>query len=118
MFRSKLIVPALVVACLLGSQAVVPSVASASVLRAADHSVLPMFGNKVVKLSLANNTSNALDVKVGETPMTIAPGATVQVSAPAGTKIVVATATSSHAAGDVLAEVSSELSGATIRINN
>jgi hypothetical protein len=117
MFRSKLIVPALSVVCLLASQAVVPTLASASALRRADHSTQPLFGNKVVKLSLSNNTGSSLDVKVGETPMTIAAGATVKISAVTGTKIVVATAVKDRAAGEVLAEVTSNLSGATIHIN-
>jgi hypothetical protein len=116
MFRSKLIVPALSVACLLASQAVVPTLVLASPLRA-NLSVQPMFRTKMINLNLANNTSSPLDIKVGDTPMTIAPGKTMPVSAPAGTKITVATAITSHAVGAVLAEMSSELSGVTIRVN-
>ncbi len=116
MFRSKLIVPALSVACLFASQAVVPTLAMASPLRT-NISVQPMFGNKMVNLNLANNTTSSLDIKVGETPMTIEAGKTVQIKAAAGTKITVATASATRAAGSVLAEVTSELGGATIRIN-
>jgi hypothetical protein len=116
MFRSKLIVPVFSVACLLASQAVVPTLVMASPLHA-NISVQPMFGNKMVNLNLANNTSSPLDIKVGETPMTVEAGKTVQIKAPAGTKIVVATTSGNRAAGSVLAEVTSELGGATIRIN-
>ena len=117
MFRSKFIVPALSAVCLLASQAVVPTPVFASVLRA-DHPVMPMFrGNKMVNLNLANKTTTPLDVKVGETPMTIEPGKTVKISAEAGSKITVVTASATHAAGSVLAEISKDLSGATISIN-
>ena len=42
---------------------------------------MPMFHNKMVNLNLANNTGASLDVKVGETPMTIENGKTVKISA-------------------------------------
>jgi hypothetical protein len=121
MFRSKLIVPALAVACLLGSQAVIPSMALASgpvrAIVATAPSATTSAKTKMVHLNLANKSSSPLDVTVGETPVTVAAGETVKLSAPAGAKIVVATATATHAAGDLLAQVSSDLSGATININ-
>lgn len=116
MFRSKLIVPALSVACLFASQAVLPTVAMASPVKTVP-SLHATFGKHMVNLNLANSTSAPLDVKVGETPMTIAPGKTVKISAAPGTKITLATASGTREAGVVLAEVSGELSGATIRIN-
>jgi hypothetical protein len=123
MFRSKLIVPALAVVCLLGSQVVVPSMALASGPVRAIVATAPTTGTtataktKMVHLSLANKSSSPLDVTVGETPVTVAAGETVKVSAPAGAKIVVTTATATHAAGETLAQVSPDLSGATININ-
>ena len=116
MFRSKLIVPALSVACLFAAQAVVPAVAMASPLHA-NVSVQPMFGTKMVNLNLTNNTTTTLEVKVGETPMTIAAGQTVKVSAAAGTKIIYVNTSATHTAGTVLAQLSGEMSGATIRVN-
>jgi hypothetical protein len=116
MFRSKLIVPALSVVCLFASQAVVPTMAMASPLKAVP-SIHATFGKHMVSLNLANSTSAPLDVKVGDTPMTIEAGKTVKISAAPGTKITLSTASSTHEAGAVLAEVSGELSGATIRIN-
>jgi hypothetical protein len=56
-------------------------------------------------------------VLVGETPVTLAVGEMVKISAPAGAKITVATASTNHAAGSVLAQISKDLSGATIRVN-
>jgi hypothetical protein len=116
MFRSKLIVPALSVVCLLASQAVVPTLAVASPLRT-NISMQPFFGAKMVKLSLTNNTSNPVDIKVGDSPMTIAPGKTQLVTAPAGTMITFVSAVSNHAAGAVLTQLSTDMSGATIHIN-
>jgi hypothetical protein len=116
MFRSKFIVPALSVACLLASQAVVPTLAMASSPLRAIVAQSPA-GGHLVHVNLANNTGSPLDVKIGETPATIAAGETVNVSAPAGTKITVVAGSPTRAAGSVLAEVSKELSGATIRIN-
>jgi hypothetical protein len=123
MFRSKLIVPALSVACLLASQAVVPSMALAAAPVRSIIATAPTTGTtstakvKMVHLSLANNTSSPIEVTVGDTPATVAAGETVKLSAPAGAKIVVATATATHPAGSVLAEVTPALSDATIRIN-
>jgi hypothetical protein len=116
MFRSKLIVPALSIACLFAAQAVVPTLAMASPLRT-NLSIQPSLNTHMVNLNVANSTNAALDIKVGETAMTIAPGKTVKVSAAPGTKITVVTASGTHEAGSLLAEVSSSLSGATIRIN-
>ena len=116
MFRSKLIIPALSVACLVASQAVLPTVAMASPLKAVP-SIHATIGKHMVNLNLANSTSASIDVKVGDTPMTIEAGKTVKISAAPGTKITLATASGTREAGAVLAQVSGELSGATIRIN-
>jgi hypothetical protein len=116
MFRSKLIIPALSVACLVASQAVVPTMAIASPLHTVP-SLHATYGKHMVNLNLANSTSAPLDVKVGDTPMTIEAGKTVKISAAPGTKITLATASGTREAGVVLAEVSGDLSGATIRIN-
>ena len=112
MFRSKLIVPAVLSACFLG---LVPTSLYASPLHLAPtHAFL---GSKLVKLSVCNSSAQALQLKIGETAMTIAPGATVPVSAEVGAKIVNVEATSTHAAGEVITEVSKTLSGAILRIS-
>jgi hypothetical protein len=119
MFRSKFVVPALSVVCLLASQAVIPAVASASTLRVRPNtSVQPLIHSKskMVDMNIANNTGSVLEVKVGDTPMKIETGQTVKVSAPAGTKIIV-TASSNHEVGSTLAELTTDLAGATIRVN-
>lgn len=115
MFRSKLMIPALSAVCLLASQAVVPSAFAASPLRAIV--AQSPAGAKMVKLNLTNSSSAALDLKVGETALTIAVGETIKLSAPEGAKIVVATATGTREAGSIIAQVSRDLSDANIRIN-
>jgi hypothetical protein len=117
MFRSKLIVPALSVMCLLASQAVVPSLAMASSPLRAIVAAAPVPGAKMVHLNLCNNTTTSLDMKVGDTPVTLAVGETVQLSAPAGAKITLLTAVTTHEAGSIVAEVSKDMSGATIHVN-
>ncbi len=116
MFRARLIVPALSVVCLIAAQAVAPVSAMASPVRT-KVPVRAFMGTKMVNLNLANNTKETLEVKVGETAMTIAAGQTVKVSAAPGTKIVFASTSPTHAAGTILAQLSTELSGATIHVN-
>ena len=77
-----------------------------------------LFGNpKTVKLTLRNDTGAPLEIRAGETVMTIAAGKTMAVSLPAGTRITTNTATKGHVAGDLLVQVSSSLSGATVGIS-
>ncbi len=117
MFRSKLMIPALSAVCLLASQAVVPSMALAASPIRAIVAATPFAGAKMVHLSLANSLATAIDLKVGETAVTLAAGETVKLSAPAGSKITVVNAVPTHEAGSLLAQVAPSMSGATIRVN-
>jgi hypothetical protein len=72
---------------------------------------------KMVKLSLRNDSGAAIDVKVGDKVMTLAPGKPVDLSLPVGTRIVATTATPNHEAGSLIEEVVSEHNGATISIH-
>jgi hypothetical protein len=71
---------------------------------------------KMVKLSLRNDSGAAMDVKVGDKIMTLAPGKPVDLSLPVGTRIVANTATPNHEVGSLIEEVVSEHNGATISI--
>jgi hypothetical protein len=71
---------------------------------------------KLVKLSLRNDSGTAIDVKVGDKVMTLAPGKPVDLSLPVGTRIVATTTTPNHEAGSLIEEVVSEHNGATISI--
>jgi hypothetical protein len=71
---------------------------------------------KLVKLSLRNDSGTAMDVKVGDKVVTLAPGKPVDLSLPVGTRIVATTATPNHEAGSLIEEVVSEHNGVTISI--
>jgi hypothetical protein len=71
---------------------------------------------KMVKLSLRNATSVPLELKVGDTVMTIDAGKTVDLRLAIGTRILSNVSTASHQAGALLAEVTTALDSATISI--
>jgi len=76
-----------------------------------------MFGNpKLVTLSLRNDSSTALELKVGEQLMTLEAGKLITLKLPVGTRILANATTPTHEAGTLLAQISGELSGATIGI--
>ena len=115
MLRSRIAVPVVSALCLLALQASVP-VAYASPVRASAN-MHAFVGTKMVKLHLTNNTGETLKVQMGNTSMTIEAGQTVDLNVSAGTKIVNLEATKNHAAGEILTEVSSAISGATIKVS-
>ena len=69
---------------------------------------------KLVKLSLRNDSTMPMELKVGESVMTLEPGKTVAVKLAVGTRILANAATSTHESGALLTEVSASLSDATI----
>jgi hypothetical protein len=76
-----------------------------------------MFGKtRMVAFTLRNDSSAPLKVKAGDSVMTIDPGKTLNVKLPAGTSVTAEDATTSHAAGSLIAQVTSDLAGATIAI--
>src|SRR5438309_12067431 len=71
---------------------------------------------KSVKLSLRNSSAAAIELKVGENLMTIAPGQSINVDLPVGTRIVANSSTSSIQSGTLIAQVSKELTGAVLNL--
>jgi hypothetical protein len=71
---------------------------------------------KLVKFSLRNDSNAAIDVKVGDKVVTLAPGKPVDFSLPVGTRILANSATANHEAGSVIEEVISDHNGAIISI--
>jgi hypothetical protein len=71
---------------------------------------------KLVKLSIRNDSGTAMDIKIGDKVMTLAPGKPVDFTLPVGTRILAASATPNHEAGSLIEEVISEHNGATISI--
>ncbi len=94
--------------------------ASTAVYAAPMHSAMPvhaMFGKtKTVKLNVRNDSSAAMELKVGDSVMTVEKGKTIELKLAVGTRILANTATSTHQVGELLAEVSPELNEATIAI--
>lgn len=79
--------------------------------------VLAMFGkSKTIKLTFLNDTGSPMEVKAGEEIIKLESGKPTVVNLAPGTRIVSATATEKHEAGSLIAEVTSQLNGATIHI--
>ncbi len=100
---------------------VLSSLVSAQAVHAAPvavpHAMQAMFGKtKLVSFSLRNDTPTSLKLKAGDSVMTIDPGKTLAVKLPAGTSVTAAEATPTLTVGAVVAQVTNDLSGATIAV--
>jgi hypothetical protein len=71
---------------------------------------------KTVKVALRNDSSSQMQLKVGEEVVSLDPGKTVAVKVPVGTRIVVNEATSTHQAGELIAEATTALDNSTVAI--
>jgi hypothetical protein len=77
-----------------------------------------IFGNvKTVKFSLHNNSTDVVKVKAGDTEMTLAPGKTVDLKLPVGTKVLAETESKNYHVGDVVATATQDLTYATVVMN-
>jgi hypothetical protein len=72
--------------------------------------------SQTVKVSLRNDSSSQLQLKVGEQVMSIDAGKTVAVKVPVGTRIVMNAATPTHQAGELIAEATAALDNTTVAI--
>ena len=71
---------------------------------------------KMVTFALRNETGAPLKVKAGDSVMTLDVGKTISLKLPAGSSVTAEEATTNHAAGSLITQVSHDLSGATIAI--
>ena len=71
---------------------------------------------KTVSISFRNDTAAPLELKVGDSLMKVEAGKTLALHLPVGTKVLANTATPNLAAGALIAQVDSYLSGATLSI--
>ncbi len=79
------------------------------------NSVHTMFAkSKTVKLVLHNTSSSPMELRAGETIITVEAGKTVTVNLPPGIRILTNSATDKHPAGTLIIEVNSALNGVTI----
>ncbi len=87
--------------------------------RAADTPTLTYVGfakTKTIKLSIRNDSSAAMELKVGEDVVTLEAGKTVTLKLPLGTRVVTNAATPTHQVGALVAQASSEMNGTTVAI--
>lgn len=112
MNRRSLFFAPLAVACLLATQAIYASPVNLL------SPVNAMFArSKTVKFSLCNGTPATMDLKAGDTVLTIKAGETVHVDLAPGTRIVTNAATDAHPAGTLVLEVSTGFSGSTVTLH-
>lgn len=111
MIRRPLLVAPLAVACLFASQGLYASPVNMIA------PVNAMFSrSKTVKFQLHNASAAVMDLKAGDTVVTLKAGETISLDLPAGTKIVTNTASSAHPAGTLILEVSNGFGGSTVTL--
>lgn len=72
---------------------------------------------KMIKLSVRNTSSTPLDLKLGDQTVTIAPGKTMDLKLPVGTRITTASETPHTPAGTFILEVTPANSNSTVSIS-
>jgi hypothetical protein len=71
---------------------------------------------KTIKFNVRNDSNATIKLMAGTTPLTVEPGKTVEAKVNEGDKLTYAEATSTRAAGDLVATATSQLSGNTVAI--
>jgi hypothetical protein len=99
--------------CLLAAPAVYAAPASIS---SPIHAMFSKQKNSTIKLNLRNDSGTPIEVKIGDTVMTLDPGKVVSVNVAVGARIVANSATPNHEIGSLIEEVIAEHNGATIAI--
>ena len=112
MLRRKLFSLALIVATVaIPAQAVFAS-------STPERTTVAYTGNqKGIKFSVRNNSSTPLDLKLGDQTVTIAPGKTMDLKLPAGTRITTASDTAKTPSGTFILEVSSSIQNSVVSIS-
>jgi hypothetical protein len=72
---------------------------------------------KMIKLSVRNTSSTPLDLRLGDQTVTIAPGKTMDLKLPVGTKITTASDTPRTPSGTLILEVSPANSNTLVSIS-
>lgn len=112
MIRRLSLVAPIAIACLCATQAIYASPLNMAA------PVNAMFArSKTVKFQLHNASALTMDLKAGDTVMTLKAGETIKVDLAPGTRIVTNSATNAHPAGTLVLEVSTEFNGSTVTLN-
>ena len=110
--RRSCFVPPLALACLLTTQAIYAAPVTVT------PGVHAMFArSKTVKFKLHNGSAAAMELRAGDSPVTLKAGETVTLDLPSGTRIVTNSASSDQAAGTLVLEVMPGFSGTTITLH-
>jgi len=72
--------------------------------------------SQTVRVALRNDTGSQMQLKVGEQVVSLDAGKTIAIKAQVGARIVVNAATSTHPAGELIAEVIATMNNATVAI--
>ncbi|HUZ93407.1 MAG TPA: hypothetical protein VMU57_00685 [Edaphobacter sp.] len=111
MIRRPFLVAPIAIACLFASQGLYASRVNMIA------PVNAMFvRSKTVKFQLHNASAAAMDLKAGDTALTLKAGETIKLDLPTGTRIVTNAASSAHPAGTLVLEVSTGFSGSTVTL--
>jgi hypothetical protein len=73
--------------------------------------------SKTVKVALKNASNTAVQLKVGDKIVSLDPGKSVAMKMEVGTRIEMGATAGKHPAGELLAEVTSDLDNTTLTIN-
>jgi hypothetical protein len=112
MFRRSVFIAPFAVACLLASQ-----VLYASPVRVLTPTRAMFARSKTIKFAIHNASDSPMDLKAGDAVVTVKAGETVTLNLAPGTRIVTNSANSTHPAGTLLLEVSSQFSGSTVTLH-
>jgi len=112
MIRRSLFIAPLAVACLFISQAVYASPLN---LVGPTHAMFSR--SKTVKFSLHNASATSMDLRAGDTVMTLKAGETLSINLPAGTRIVTNVATNDHPAGTLVLQVATAFDGTIVTLH-
>ena len=70
--------------------------------------------DKMISFNVRNSSSEAVELKAGDTIQNVAAGKTISLKLPAGTRITANKTSGTYTEGTVIAEVQSPLSGNTV----
>jgi len=71
---------------------------------------------KKVQMTLRNDSAAPMEFKVGDDVVALAPGKSVALKVPVGTRICANQTSATHQAGDLIAQVSKDLDGAILHV--
>jgi molybdopterin-binding protein len=71
---------------------------------------------RMITMSVRNDSKNPIELKVGEQVMTVAPGKSLSVHVAVGTRILANAPSGNYQTGDVLADVTADMSDTTLAL--